>query len=319
MRISSVDALQRGLLNLRANVPLVGLQILQSLIVTVVSLAGLVPLVLAFGVGMLKAIWGTGAGGWRQAPNTELERLFERVMQEWPEQWPLLVAAFLAAGAVWTVAFFAYCWFQAGILGVLASGEHRASASTSPGWSEFRVFRRADFVALAHRRTWKLFWLINLYLVLGLVLVFVLLLALTVFALLAGGDAAGLGLLFALGCLTVLVLLVGGLVLYAASEVGKAELVVAEIGAWEAFRRSFATLWRRAGAVILLVVLFIVCSLAIGVVFLPVSLGLDLAMGESFSRQLAADVVLMLVQSVFSAAIVLGLSSSLVSLVKGER
>ncbi len=108
MSISALDALQRGLLNLRANPTLVVLQVLQGVVVAIFAIAGVVPLVLAVGVGLLRAFMeaGKGANPFDPGPVEEILALVEQAAT----QWPMLLAAGFAALAVWTVGFLVYCW-----------------------------------------------------------------------------------------------------------------------------------------------------------------------------------------------------------------
>ena len=85
------------------------------------------------------------------------------------------------------------------------------------------------------------------------------------------------------------------------------------------FRRSLTLLGRRFGGILLLLVLFIAASVGLAVVFFPVSLVLDLAMGGSLARQLTADAVVTVLQSAVSATVAVALSASMVALVRGER
>ena len=104
------------------------------------------------------------------------------------------------------------------------------------------------------------------------------------------------------------------LFLFAWTGVAKAEMVVADSGVMQTFRRSLALMWRRLGAVLLLLLLFIVASVAMGLVLMPVSLALDFAMGDSITRQIAADVALTLIQTPINAALTVALPQYLTRL-----
>lgn len=313
MRISAIDALQRGLLNLRANPMLAVWQVVQNVLIGIIVLAGLMPLVLALGAGAARVLW-SASRSWDPSQNAELEDLMANAI----EQWPLLLAALAAAFAVWTVAFLVYCWMQAGILSQLAAGDERAGGAARPAVADFKVYSRADFARAAASRIWKLFWLINLVAIVGLVILFLVILFLSL-GLTLTGDSPNLGLAFVVGCLLVLVTFVVFFFLFAWTGVAKAELVVGDRGVMEAFRRSFFLLWRRIGGVLLLLVLFIAASMALGVIFIPVSLLLDVATADSFSSQIVAQVALTLFQTPFNAVLTLVLSAAMVALVRGER
>ena len=314
MRISAIDALQRGVLNLRANPMLVLVQVAQGVAVMILAAAGMVPLVLAIGAGAASEIWLAGQRGWHPGQAAELEGMIERLL----EQWPILLAALAAGGAVWTVAFLIYCWVQAGVMGRLAAGEDQAAESPRPTVADFKVYSWPDFSADASARIWRFFWLINLLLVAGMVVLFLIILAASLMTAVLGGGAS-IPAAIAVGCSLLAISLVVIFFFFAWTGVAKAQMVVADGGVLETFGRSLALLGRRFGGVLLLLLLFIVASVALTIVLVPVSLALDLAMGDSIGRQIAADLALALIQTPINAALTLTLSAALVALVRGER
>lgn len=314
MRRSAIQALQSGLLNVRGNPKLVLLQIAQNLVVAIIGVAGMAPVVLALGPGAFRAIWKSGRQGWNPGNTAELESMLEGALG----QWQLLLAALAAGGAVWTVGFLVYCWMQAGVMGRLAAGERRAAASAQPTAADFKVYTWPDFTRDAAARVWKFFWLINLLIVVGMVFLCLAIVVAGVLMALSGNPPSFAAAL-ALGCSLVVVTFVAFFFLFAWTGVAKAEMVVADRGVLDAFGRSFSLLWRRLGGVLVLMVLFIGASVAVGIVFLPLSLGLDLVIGDSLGRQIAADVVLALIQTPINATLALALAAGLVALVQGER
>ena len=58
MRLSAVDSIQHGLLNLRANWELVIALFVQTIVVTVIAIVGLLPLVFALGFSFLRSTFG---------------------------------------------------------------------------------------------------------------------------------------------------------------------------------------------------------------------------------------------------------------------
>lgn len=314
MRRSAIDALQRGLLNLRANPMLILLQVAQGVVVAIFGIAGAVPLVLAIGVGAAREIWFAGQQGWSPGQAAELERMFERLL----EQWPMLLAALAAGGAVWTVAFLVYCWVQAGVMGRLAAGEDRATGSPQPAVADFKVYSWPAFSGDASARVWKFFWLINLLLVVATFVLFLIILAASLLMTVMGGGPS-LPAAIAVGCSLLVISFVVVFFFFTWIGVAKAEMAIADGGVLESFGRSLALLGRRFGGVLLLMLLFVVASVGLGIVLMPVSLALDFAMGDSFSRQIAADLALALIQTPINAALTITLSAALVALVRGER
>ncbi|MDH4066327.1 MAG: hypothetical protein OEW19_18145, partial [Acidobacteriota bacterium] len=137
MRLSSIDALQHGLLNLRANWQLILVQALQNLLVMAIGAVGLVPIFLVLGFSFVReALARFGAGGEGE--------LLERVLAEGVS----LIVAFLITALIWTVAFVVYCYMQGGVLGVLAGGESRARGERV-GWLDFREFSTSGYFAYA--------------------------------------------------------------------------------------------------------------------------------------------------------------------------
>lgn len=312
VRVSAIDALQRGLRNLRANPMLLALQVGQGVVLLVLGLAGLWPLALAIGLDEAAELWLAGQQGWDPGRVADFEGLFENAL----DQWQLLVAALGAAAAVWAVAFLVYCWVQAGVMGRLAAGEAAAGAGASA--ADFRVYSWPAFTRDAAARIWRFFWLLNVIVIVGGIFLIVMTLGLSLMMALAGGDG-GLPLTCALGCLMFVVTLVVFFFLFAWTGVAKAELVVGDGGVLATCGRSFSLMWRRLGAVLFLLILFVVASVALGLIFLPLSIALDVVIGDSLMGQLSGDLALMLIQTPLNAALTVALSASLVALVRGER
>ncbi len=317
MRLSAIDAVQRGLTNLRSNWELALLQMLQGLILSVLSLAGVVPIVLALGAGFLRTFWSASTSPWGGGSGPpDFSPYIERLVSNWP----IFAAAIFGAFCVWTLAFVIYCYFQAGVLGELAAGDAKASRSASerPAHADFRIYSLAGFNTQGQAGVWKFFWLINLFAILGLlvILVFVLLLFGVVTAAFRDGGSPGAAI--GLGCFSALFLVPIWIFLSLWSQLAKAVLVSGSDGIWDAFRSSFTLLFRRLGAVLLIALLAIVAGVAVSMVFMPLSLATDFALGDDFGIQIAADIVLMVLQSIVGAVLSVAIAAILIALARSE-
>ncbi|MDH3745684.1 MAG: hypothetical protein OES47_11355 [Acidobacteriota bacterium] len=317
MRLSAIDAVQRGLTNLRSNRELIVLQMVQGGILAVLSVAGAVPIVLALGVGALRSLMAASASPWGRSTGSpaDLSPYIERMFSNWP----LLLAAVFGALCIWTLAFLVYCYFQAGVMGELAAGDAKAAAlgKTRPDRADFRVFSLAGFNSKGQAKIWQFFWLINIFVTLALLIVLVLSLVLSgvvAWAFKGGSTAAAVG----LGCLSALFLAPVWVFLSLWGQLAKALLVSSASGFWSAFRESFSLLFRRLGAVLLIAVLAFVAGVAVSMVFVPVSLAADFGLGDSFRVQITADVVLMVVQTVISAVLGAAVAAVFIALARSE-
>ncbi len=303
MRLSATDSIQHGLLNLRANWQLVLVQVLQTLIVTLISILGLLPVVFALGFTFLRSVvtdWSSGGA----------TRILERI----PEAWAPLLAAFVAATLIWTLAFILYCYFQGGIFGTLAAGEHRAEGSE---WQSYRAFSKRRFFESAEGLTWPIFWLMNLFACLAFVPIAGLAVLMAVLFRLGGEGSEAL--LVGLGCLGFLVLAVFMVLLSVWMQLALAELANGTRGAATAAKAALVVAGRRLPAVALLFLLLIVTAMIVTIALTPISMVLEMATRGRIGLFLSGQALVTLAQWSLSGLVTVAWSATLVALVAGER
>lgn len=305
MSLSATDSIQHGLLNLRANWQLVVVQFLQTLAVTLVAILGLVPVVLALGFAFLRGVMANFAS----SGGTELlERGLEAGV-------PLIVA-FLAATLIWTIAFVVYCYFQGGILGILAAGERRAQ-SEGVRWQSYRAFSVRSLFAFAEGLTWPIFWLVNLFVVIGLAAVagfgFIIV---GLFVLLGEGSKA---VLIGLGCSVFLLLALFMMLLSVWMQLALAELATGTRGVLAATKAALAIAGRRLPGVALLFLLLFVASIVLAIVLMPVSMVLEIALRDRAGAYFTGQAFVTLVQWLVSGVLTVAWAATFVALVNGEH
>ena len=308
MRVSAIDAMWRGVRNLRANWQLILVQALQSFLVTLLGIVGLLPIVLVLGWGVVRgAASRFGSGG-------ETELLESIVAAGLP-----LVFALLVTTLIWALAFLVYCYLQAGVLGVLAFGERRArDAGADARWPHFRDFSVRGFFRRAESLTWPIFWLLNLFMLIGLIvfLIFAVIAALVLVAMVDEGLGVGT---VVLGCFGFAVFMILMMVLSVWMQVALAELATGRSGVMEATRAGFRTVLRRVPGLALLFLLLLVGSMVMAVVVMPLSLALEYLLRGHMATYLAGQGIVTLLQWFLTGILTIGWSATLVALVAGER
>ena len=310
MRRTAIEAVQRGIQALAANWPLILVHLLQTFVVSILFVAGAVPFVLVVGVASLRRLFESSRGG-----AADPLQVMDQAMAGLADSIGPLLLATLVALFVWTIAVVVYSYFQAGVFGVLASADARAVAP-APSRKDYSVFDLQVFRRAADRGLWTFFWLVNLFMLIGSAV----LLALMLVVLLAAGLFAREWSMAAvsLGCL-------GGsaaLVLAVATALWWQLAMASAASGRETVRQAMATSWRilvrRAGAVFVLALLAFVIGLTDAIALAPLSLLVELALGESLTAYIGSQIVISIVQSVFSAVISVGLAGVFVALVRGE-
>jgi hypothetical protein len=309
-RLSAIECFQRGVVSTAANWELAVLVFLQSLVVTILTVAGLIIPLLALGLGLDPTAWGKAILGAGDLPLDRIEEIFAWLA----EVWPVLVLGLAGMLIVWGLAFVAYSYFQAGIYGILCEADRRAPALGTASRQQLRVFTLPSFQAWASRRTWPFFWLMNLFGVYALlpILVYVALFAAAV----RTATTAGL---LGLGCVGLLVVTLPMclmLLWYMTSQASLAEEMVS--GIRQATRMGWDVLMRRLGAVLLLVVISIALSLLFSLLFVPLELAVDLTAGDDLWVRGGAQFFLSLLQTLLSALLAVALAGALVALVRSE-
>jgi hypothetical protein len=131
MTLSAVDALHRGLVNLRANWVLVPVQFLQILIGTILVLVGFVPPLAVLGFANLEVLDATG-DDWAAMMDSAAG-----LVARGQDAWVLLLASMVLSAAIWMMAMLVHCYFQGGIYGVLMAGDRQAPQGKPRGWPWF--------------------------------------------------------------------------------------------------------------------------------------------------------------------------------------
>ena len=247
--------LAAGWQSLRTHRRLVALLWLETLLMVLLTLAGLALPLAAVGfepVGVLAAADVQLVQEWL------LWLAEDAVWSDFVPSSPDLVAALVGLGLLWTAALFVYCWFQAGLYGVLVEEARGAPAGGTAEGTDVLDLRR--FAEHGRRHLWRFFGLLHLFV---LYLTGVMFLWLWVVVLAVWGWAAWGGLaLLGIGCGGMLPVgfLVACLSLW--FLLARAEVARPDSGVRAAGRRAWAVLRRRPGAVAALGLLF----LALGVV-----------------------------------------------------
>ncbi len=312
MRISAFDCVRRGLLNFRANWELVLVQFAGGILVAIVFLVGLLPVFFVFGLAAIRSIFGAARESWRVSPAAadELGRFLAGNLIP-------LGLALIATACIWTVALIVHSYFQGGMLGVLMAGERRASAPREIGWQEFRSFSLAVFADRGRRFVWRYFWLINLFGAIGLAVGAIALSAVALAAV-AGRDV-GPGAAIAVGCGLALLVVPVAVFFVVWYSLAQAELARETSSTLAASRRALTILARRPGAVLMILLLMFVVAITLAVVFLTVSFGLQLALGDHFLVGLGVSLAMNVVQSLVNGALAIAFAAALVALVRSAE
>ncbi|KAB2962622.1 MAG: hypothetical protein F9K16_08640 [Thermoanaerobaculia bacterium] len=304
MRLAGIDAIGRGLSNLRANRELVLAQCLATVLLLGLSVLSLLPLFVALGMS-LADFAGT-------APEEALARLAD------PGLWlsPGVLAALGGGVVLGTVAIAVYSWFQAGIFGVLIAGDRQAGAGGRRPHELFRNFNWGDFAQWGRLRVWRFFAWYHLFVLVGMASM--LLLALLLLAAVGVGLSQGLIAGLAVGCggalplfaLLVLVGLVG--------EAAKGDLARQDSGAGASWRRGARVVGRRPGAALLMLLLWICASMGLSVFLVPLQLAGDFGLRDQPFAHISLEAIVFVLQVVLGALLGLAYGASWVALVRAE-
>lgn len=307
---TAFDCLRRGFLSTRANWLLIPLGILQNVLFTLlVLLSFLPPFLVLGGMALLERDWsGPGFEEWLGG----LDELAASALA------PLALAV-LASLVVGLLAVAVWGWFQGGILGVLLAAERQAlpgAEGRAGGWRWFRTFSLRDFAGWGGRHVWRFFWFFHLSLTVAMV--FALLIVLLVLGAVFGQEAWGGGAALGIGCGGALPLLFG-LVVYALWH-GAAQPAVALEGSGplRGAALGLKIVGRRLGATLLVGVVVLVVSVAVGMVFGLGQLSLDVLLRDRFAVWLAVYGLLSIVQWFLSVALTVFGLASFSSLVAAE-
>lgn len=293
--------------NVRANWELALARLAQSLVVSFVFLLGLVPPLVLAGVGVVGLLADAGAG--RAAGGDVWSGLAGRSAG----------IVLLAAGAtllLWLLAVLLHCFAQGGILGVLAAGDRQAPPGAARGeW--FRTFSLRDLVGWGRRLLGRMLglWLIAM----GLCAVLTLGAGLCLGLAALGGERWGPGAAAGIACGGALPVLFVWLVLVLWWQVGQALLAEEHAAFWASLAEALRIVGRRLGGLLLIAALLLAALLALNVIFLPLSMGVEVALSQRASARLVAGSLLALAQWLAASLLAVLYAGGLVALARSER
>jgi hypothetical protein len=308
-RLGGLEALGRGIANVRGNLELVGVSAGGALLVLAVVLLALVPF-LGLGEEELVSLFGLSTG--RASPE-DYATLAARSWQALSNLWELV----LALGVGLTLGSIVFSWYFGGVLGVLVAGDAQAPPGAGRSRELFRTWSWRLFAGEATRLVWRVLLFYSLWLLFALLamLLFGVLVALAV----ALGGRAGAGAGWAIGCGGALPLVFLFFALVGAMSLGQVELVPPASGVGAATRAGVALLGRRLGAAVALFVLYFATTLVVGVVEAGAGLALSGALSGRPLAHGVAQGAMFLVQLMVSAFLNLVLVAAFVALARSER
>lgn len=278
--------------------------------VSLLLLAGLLLPMVAAGVGGLEMLaMATGAEPGRTPDPDSWSRIAER---------PVASLALAAGGAltIWLLAVLIHCFVQGGILGILVAGDRQAPAGV-PGREWYRTYELWEVVGWGRRLVWRLFglWVLAVAACAGWAAASALWVGLTVLAAQRWGAGAGAG----VGCGGSLPVLFGWIVLLLWWQLG--QVLLAEEGApfWPSVGQALRLVGRRFGGLLLIVLLIVVAALAVNVIFMPLSMGIELALAQQASARLLSGSLLALAQWLAASVLSVLYAGALVALTRSER
>ncbi|GMU66851.1 MAG: hypothetical protein AMXMBFR36_31250 [Acidobacteriota bacterium] len=304
--LSAIDALGRGIANVRANWELLLAQIAAMFALALVVAVSIVPLVIALGASFADLGKLDGSD-----PQAVLDLLR-------PERWLSagVLVAVVASLVFGTLAILVYSWFQAGVFGILVAGDRQAGAGAGRPRGLFRTFSWRDFSGWASRGTWRFFGWYHLYLTV-LTLMVAALGALALAAISVGvsqGPMAGVG----VGCGGALPLFFALFYVSLVFEAAKADLAREDSGAVASWRRGAGVVARRIGGTLLLFLLFFCASMAMSMLVLPLQLLAEFGLRDQMVAYVALQLVVYLVQWGLGSVFGLIYGASFVALVRAE-
>lgn len=310
MRLSAADALRRGLANLAANWELVLVNWLGSLVLTMLVVAGLLPVFLVLGLDLFRQFFSQMGRG------EDAAQLWSELVSRWSGPSPALLLAGLGTVAVWTFVSILFCYLQAGTFGVLAAGDRQAPPGVPRDRRFLRTFSLRDFFGWGGLYFGRFLRFFALYFI-AVFFLALLVMAWIVFAV-YGGARWGGGAALGIGCGGVLPLAFLALLTIAWLYVAQADLTREDSGALAAGRRALEVIGRRLGAVILLFVLFALAAFALFLFFGLLSLAVNRSMQDQPLAYAAARFALSFLQSIPQIFLNVALAAALVALVRSE-
>jgi hypothetical protein len=230
--------------------------------------------------------------------------------------WGAVLSALVLATLAWTMSLWVFCFLSAGTYGTLMAGERQAprGVGSPPPWRTFRTFEVGNFIGWGRRYVWRYFWAVQLFVAIGCgwLLGFSLVVLAAVWAGQGWGAVAAIG----VGCGGALPLVFLGFVTAFWYAIAAAELARETSGVWVAMRNGLTWLGRRPGTVLLLFLMQLAASLAVGMVFTPISMLGSFAMADAPGGDLALQLPLGFIQWMVSTAVALATSAAYVAFVR---
>lgn len=310
MKRSAIDCLRRAGHSTRANAGLIPLSLVQSFLFTLLFVVSLLPPVLVLGgMALLERDWNAAA------------------FEEWLAGLEVAAAANLAALALAVfaslvlglLAVLVWGWFQGAMLGVLVAAERQApsGAEGRPGaWRWFRTFSLRDFAGWGGRNAWRFFWFFHLSVTVSLLL----LLAGVLVALGAGlgYEAWGGPAAWGIGCGAALPLLFALLVYALWNLTAQPAVALPESGVLQGARAGLRLIGRRLGAVLLVLLVFVVFSVVAWTAIAVTQMMVGLAIPDHTVAWLLVYGLFSVLQWVLSAALTVYANAAFSSLVVAE-
>jgi hypothetical protein len=307
MRLSAFECLARGAKILRGNGRLVLWRWLFMLVPALFGVLALALPLLVAGIDSLSAL---------PSDPLQLQTWARQLGERWmaaDSQTLLLSSA--GSAVLLLLAVIAWAFVEAGTYGILYGADRQAPPGAPAGpW--FRTLSLREFFGWAGRYVWRYVRLVLLWCPLVIVVSATIgyLVAMAGTGATRWGAAAG----FAIGCGGALPLgfLLFGLI--AGVWLAMADLVREESGAWRGLTTGLRVFGRRLGAVLLLLVAWLLGFVAIAFTFEISSRWVHAAIGTTTTLSTSLDLGLALIESLATGAIQLWLAASMVVLVRGE-
>lgn len=309
-RLSGIDALGRGVANLRANWQLVLVATAGTVAISGMALAGMVPGLALVGLSLrdLASVDPTP-----EAPGVFPSFDFDPAGLE-PAAIATAALVFLAA---LLAASLVQCWVQAGVLGALWAGDAQSPPGPGRPSIAFRTWSPRFFVAEANRHFFRLLGYYGI--LLAFVIVWLLLVLGLVLAIAATGEGLDGGAAVAIGCGGAIPLFFILFVLALAASVGQADVPRPDGSALAAVRTGFRVLGSRLGACALLYLIFFAGVVAVATAEGILNFTAGLLLRGSPGVSLMVGGLFFLVQTLVQTALTLALAAALIALVRADH
>jgi hypothetical protein len=278
-------------------------------LVSLCFLAGLVPPLTASGVGLRDLVAGVATGDLGWIP--DLESWSRTAGQDASA----LLLALAATLLFWLLGALVHCFVEGGILGVLVAGDRQAApGARRQEW--FRTYSRQDLLGWGRRLLPRMLglWVVGAGLCLLWVMASAGWIGLAVWGLRRWGGLAGGG----IGCGGALPILFGWIVLFLWWQLALALLAERDALFWPTLARAARLVGHRLWGLLLILLVLLAAGLAVNVVFMPLSVGIDLALAGQPRALLVAGSLLGLAQWLAGSVLAVSYSASVVALTRAQ-